>query len=166
MIGLVIMTVGVVSFSAALVSSMRASKSTDEVNRATKAAHAVLERIEAEAFADAFRRFNGNTADDPGGAGTAPGANFAVSGLTAEANDPDGFPLEVVFPIQPGDASRLQENVVFPELGMPRDLNGDGVVDAANHSVDYKLLPVLVRVRWRSAAGSGRLEFRTMLANY
>jgi prepilin-type N-terminal cleavage/methylation domain-containing protein len=166
MVGMIILAVGAVSFSGALVSSIRASKSTDEVNRATKAAHAVLERIQAEAFADAFRRFNSNTADDPGGAGTAPGANFAVTGLTAEEGDADGFPLEVVFPIQPGDSSRLQEDVVLPELGMPRDLNGDGVIDSANHSVDYKLLPVLVRVRWRSAAGSGRLEFKTMLANY
>src|SRR6188768_3369654 len=143
MVGMVILAVGAVSFSGALVSSIRASKSTDEVNRATKAAHAILERIQAEAFADAFRRFNDNKTDDPGGVGTAPGAHFAITGLTAEEGDADGMPLEVIFPIQPGDASRLKEDVVLPELGMPRDLNGDNVIDNANHSVDYRILPVL-----------------------
>jgi hypothetical protein len=166
MFGLVILTVGVLGFSRAMVSSIRASKSTDDVNRATKAAHAVLQRIEAEAFADAFRRFNDDKTDDPGGAGTAPGAHFAVQGLNAEPDDADGLPLDVVFPTQAGDPTRLREDVVITELGMPRDLNGDNVIDGNDHSVDYRLLPVLVRVRWRSAAGPGRLEFKTMLANY
>lgn len=166
LVGLVVLLVGVMSFSGALVSSIRATKRTDEINRATKAAHAILERIEAEAFADAFRRFNGDASDDPGGAGTAPGANFAVTGLDAQPGDADGLPGEVVFPIQPGDATQLREDVALPELGLPRDLNGDGVTDASNHATDYRLLPLLVRVRWRSSAGPAEVEFKTMIANY
>jgi hypothetical protein len=65
-----------------------------------------------------------------------------------------------------GAPSQLREDVVLPDLGMPRDLNGDGVVDASNHDVDYTLLPVLVRVRWRSASGTGQFELRTMIGNY
>lgn len=164
--GLVVLLVGVTSFSGALVSSMRAAKKADEMNRATKAAHAILARIEAEAFPEAFRRFNDYKLDDPGGAGTAPGAHFAVEGLEARPGDADGQPLDVIFPTQTNDASRLKENVTVAELGMPRDLNGDGVIDTANHAVDYKLLPVLVRVRWRSASGPGEFELKTMLANY
>ena len=37
---------------------------------------------------------------------------------------------------------------------------------AANHAVDYKLPPVIVRVRWRGVGGSGTFELKTMLANY
>ena len=51
-------------------------------------------------------------------------------------------------------------------MGMPRDLDGDGVIDALDHSGDYRLLPVLVRVAWRGSSGPAKLEFRTMLADY
>jgi hypothetical protein len=60
----------------------------------------------------------------------------------------------------------LREDVNLPELGMPRDLNGDGAVDAGNHSTDYRLLPVIVRVRWQGAGGPSQFELKTMLANF
>jgi hypothetical protein len=46
---------------------------------------------------------------------------------------------------------------------MPRDLDGDGVVDALNHATNYVLLPVRVRVAWRGVSGARQLDFDTLL---
>jgi hypothetical protein len=72
----------------------------------------------------------------------------------------------VIFPTVAGLPGQLREDAVNSLLGMPRDLNGDGAVDAASHASDYKLLPVQVRVRWRSPSGPGVVELHTLLANY
>jgi hypothetical protein len=164
--GIVILLVGVLGFSRSLIGTAREAQKAREADRATQAAREVLEKIDAEAFAEAFRRYNADPNDDPGGPNTAPGASFAVAGLSALPGDPDGLPGEVVFPTAAGAPGALRENVNNPELGMPRDLNGDGVVDALDHSTDYKLLPVIVRVRWQGSAGPGSVEISTLLANY
>jgi type II secretory pathway pseudopilin PulG len=165
-IGTVILMIGVLGFSMSIASIGKSSQKQRELARATQAAREVIERIQAESFAEAFRRFNAVTADDPGGAGTAPGASFAVEGLSAIPGDADGQPGEVLFPTPGGTPGQLREDIVIADLGMPRDLNGDGAVDAGDHALDYKLLPVLVRVRWRSPAGDGLFELKTMLAEY
>ena len=164
--GIVILLIGVLGFSRSMIGAAREAQKAREADRATQAAREVLEKIDAEAFAEAFRRYNADPNDDPGGPNTAPGANFAVAGLSALPGDPDGKPGEVVFPTAPGAPSVLRENVNIPELGMPRDLNGDGVIDALDHSTDYKLLPVIVRVCWQGSAGPGSIEISTLLANY
>ena len=46
----------------------------------------------------------------------------------------------------------LREDVFMPELGLPMDLNGDGVIDAQNHALDYKVLPVTIQLRWARRA--------------
>lgn len=161
-----ILLVGVLGFARSILSIGSSSQKQRELSRAVDAANDVLERVSAESFPQAFRSFNADSADDPGGPGTAPGAGFAVTTLSAMPGDADGLPGEVVFPSPSGSPNELREDVVLPELGMPRDLNGDGVIDGANHALDYKLLPVLVRVRWRTASGNGQFELKTMLAGY
>lgn len=165
-IAIVVLLVAALGVSKAILSSGRAEQMTRESDRATQAARRVLESIQAEPFAEAFRRYNSLAADDPGGAGTAPGANFSVPGLTAAEGDADGLPGEVIFPSVAATPGQLREDAVDAALGTPRDLDGDGVVDAADHANDYLLLPVRVRVRWRSASGTGVAELRTMIANY
>ncbi|HVS19906.1 MAG TPA: hypothetical protein VMT18_14975, partial [Planctomycetota bacterium] len=78
--------------------------------------------------------------------------------------DPDGLPGEIVFP---GDGVGLFEDVVFPALGMPRDLTLDDppMIDSLDHSMDYRVLPVLVRVRWAGARGNRELMLGTTLNN-
>ena len=166
-LGIAVLVTAVLGFSKTMVMIEHAHQRTREVGLATQAARQVLERIQAEAFPEAFRRYNGEPNDDPGGAGTAPGKNFAVPGLSAVAGDPDGLPGEVVFPCPPGQPGVLHEDVADPALGMPRDLNGDGVINGAvNYATTYSILPVRVRVRWVSSAGPGLVELRTMLGNY
>jgi len=61
---------------------------------------------------------------------------------------------------------QLREDVVDNALGMPRDLNGDGVVDTNDHSLDYRLLPVRIRFDWTGKGGRSTLEIKTLLADY
>jgi type II secretory pathway pseudopilin PulG len=162
-----LLVIGITAISRLTVGVTRAANVQRESELATEAARATLERIQTEAFSQAFRSFNATGSDDPGGAGTAPGANFAVEGLRATADDPDGLPGEIVMPTLPGLPGQLREDVDEPKLGMPQDLDGNGVVDGNNHATDYKLLPVLVRVRWRACDGThGVVELKTCIANY
>jgi hypothetical protein len=165
--GIAVLVTAVLGFSKTMVMIEQAHQRTREVGLASQAARQVLERIQSVSYAEAFRRFNGDASDDPGGAGTAPGMNFAVPGLSAVAGDPDGLPGEILFPTPNGQPGVLRENVADAALGMPRDLNGDGFVSAvANYSTTYTILPVRVRVRWVSSSGPGVYELRTLLGNY
>jgi len=42
----------------------------------------------------------------------------------------------------------LRENTSAPKYGLPRDLNGDGVIDGSSRNADYAVLPVVVHLRW------------------
>jgi hypothetical protein len=86
-----------------------------------------------------------------------------VPAFSVAAGDLDGLVGEVVFPIDPLTGA-LREDLDLPQLGMPRDLNGDLVIDGADRADDYILLPVLVRLRWESAGRVRSHEVRTILS--
>ena len=52
-------------------------------------------------------------------------------------------------PLDPG-TGLLRENARMPVFGLPCDLNGDGAIDAADRSDDYRALPVRLRLEWRA----------------
>jgi hypothetical protein len=168
MVAMSVLVVGLLAYCRAVVSAAIAARTTRETTLATEAAWRVVEQMRAaQNFNQVFAMYNTTTADDPGACVVSPGANFAVPGLQAVVGDPDGFPGEIVFPTTVvAGAPQLREDVVNAKLGMPRDLNGDGVVDANNHAGNYQLLPVLVRVRWRGVGGNGLVELPTMLASF
>jgi len=166
-VGIAVLVTGILGFAQTMVVLQRGHERTREVGRASQAARQMLERIQAEAFAEAFRNFNGDPADDPAGPGTGSGKNFAVPGLSARLGDADGLPGEVIFPTPAGLPGSLMENVVDPLLGMPRDLNGDGAISTATaYNSTYTILPVRVRVQWVGPSGPGEVELRTMMGNY
>lgn len=158
-----VMAVALLGFSQAVGASARSVDVARERTLAVEAARAIVERMRGETFAQLFARYNALAADDPGGAGSAPGANFAISGLAAQSGDADGLPGSIEFPVQSGAPGVLREDVDDPDLGMPRDLDGDNAIDAADHAADYALLPVVVRVRWRGRAGNSSTELRAVL---
>ncbi len=127
------------------------------------AAQDVLERMRNEDFRELFRLYNADPFDDPGGPGTAPGHRFAVPGLEPLESDPDGMVGEVLLPVWNTGTEvvpvwEVREDLANAELGTPRDLNGDSMVDGKDHSDDYTLLSVVVRLRWRGS--NGRRVFR------
>lgn len=155
-----VLMIAAMGFVQSMGSSAKLSGSSRERGLAIEAARDKLEEIQDQVFQDVFRLYDANPDNDPGGVGTAPGASFVVEGLSAMPDDPDGLVGEVVFPTV---GFELIEDVERQELGMPRDLNGDDDIDGVDHSGDYLILPVIVRVEWRGFAGGERFQLRTIL---
>lgn len=157
---------GLLGFSQAVLRSAATNESAREGALAAAAARELIETMQAEEFATLFRRYNDDPTDDPGVAGSAPGANFAVGGLDAQAGDADGFVGRIEFPVQAAAPGTLREDLVLPAMGTPRDLDGDDVVDGVDHKDDYRLLPVVVRIQWRGRATDSQAVFRTVLGSF
>jgi len=157
---------GLLGFSQAVLRSAATNEAAREGALAAEAAREVLERMQTEDFRTLFREYNDDPNDDPLGVGTGQGPNFAVLGLDPIVGDADGMAGHIEFPVAAGLPGELHENVNIPAMGMPRDLDGLNGVDAADHKLDYKLLPVVVRITWRGRATNSEAVFRTMLGDY
>lgn len=159
----VFLLVAVGGLSSAVLSSMQLSRATEESARADDALRELASRMQVTTFAEIFSSYNADPDDDPDGPGSAPGDAFDVTGLTPRSSDPDGRVGRIVFPSEPtgvGLGQALREDVLDPRLGMDgfRDLNGDGLTDALDHSGDYIVLPVRLIVEWSGASGPRTLE--------
>ena len=157
-----ILSVAAGLFAQTMIASARIDPVSEETRMAAEAARIRLEQMRAVEFALLFTSFNADPADDPAGAGTAPGSWFDVPGL----KPPPGATAvgRVLFPTSNG---ALVENVVDEQLGMPHDLDGDGVIDGADHSSDAIILPVRVQLEWASKSGrqgKRKLVFYDMFA--
>lgn len=166
MIALSVLTIALMAFGHAIIMSIRAGQMQREQGVARDAARQIIERMQAETFSEVFARYNATAVDDPVDGNLFAGG-FDVPGLQPQAGDADGLAGQILFPTADlaGGALALREDVNDQRFGTPRDLNADGVVDALDHSGDYRLLPVVVRIEWRGQAGNSSQEFRTFLAN-
>lgn len=162
-----VLTIAAGGLMSSIVASMALNRVNNETGLAQAYARRAIERMKGVDFADVFATFDKNPADDPSGVGTAPGANFEAFGLEPLATDLDGRPGEISFPtVDFGGVAQLREDVSDPALGMPRDLNGDGLPpDALDHAADYRVLPVRVRVQWRGATGPRSITIETLLTS-
>ena len=161
LVALSLFLVGLASLSLAQVSSLALSHSNKERSQAVEAALDVVEVLHSEpSFGAVYVRWNAVPDDDPAG-DPSPGNAFDVEGLEATADDGDGRVGEVVFP---GDGLELVESGSDLLLGMPRDLDFDGEITDEDHSSDYEILPVLVRVRWHGSKGPQEVQLVTTLS--
>ena len=149
----------------ASLSTMTSSAATAETVRentaATYALQEKLSELAAVSVAELVATYNDDPNDDPGGPGTAPGPGFAVEGLEPIEGDPDGMAGEIRLPLTPG--GELREDVDAPSFGLPRDLTGDGAIDAADHSLDCVVLPVRVVLRWGNRGIERTMELEALL---
>jgi len=152
-----------VALSNSILTSVKATSVNKESALASDGIADLVERLQGVGhFKDVFALYDANPNDDPGIPGSAPGNHFAVHGLQVPDDEPGGFVGEIVFPTI---GNQLREDVVLPDLGMPRDLNGDGVIDSADHAGDYKVLPVMLRVHWKGVGSKRSMVIRTILAD-
>ncbi|MFT5285372.1 MAG: type II secretory pathway pseudopilin PulG [Planctomycetota bacterium] len=165
-IALAVMMVAVSMYSTMVVSSSRQRVMNHDFPAASQAVRVVLENMRNEELQNIFALYNSDPADDPDGPGTAPGNRFEVSGFKALEESPDGLVGTINFPTftNVDGIPELREDDVDEELGMPRDLNGDSIVDDLNHADDYILLPIKVEVDWQGKYGPRHIELFTMFA--
>lgn len=190
-----VMLVAVSIFYQMVLSTKRLRVLNHENAVAVEAARCVIEQMRNEDFDQVFELFNADPSDDPGGEGTAPGNRFAVPGLDPLASADDGLIGEVILPallveeppaggggggqvggmqqaggggvVVPAEPEwQLREDFVDAELGMPRDLSGDSIVDDEDHSADYLILPIRIRMRWEGIYGDRTLDLYTMVGEF
>jgi prepilin-type N-terminal cleavage/methylation domain-containing protein len=146
MLVLVVLTVAVSMLSGMVATTSAMVPLQLQQALASEAARAQVELMRTASFEDLFSTYNQNPADDPLGPGTANGANFFVRGLSAAIDDVDGLCGRVRFPEING---QLREDITDRKLGMPRDLNFDGVIGTKNVAADAIVLPVEIRIEWQ-----------------
>lgn len=159
-VALVILAVALGTLIGTVFHALRLEQSNEETAAASQMIRATLERIQATAFEDIYATYNDTPDDDP-----VPGADPFAALLS---DDPlltlgkkDGAVVTVLFP--GAGSGQLREDEVDVAMGMPRDLNGDGAIDADDHGGDYTLLPLTLRLEWDGSAGSRSLEMSTIL---
>jgi hypothetical protein len=137
-----------------------------ESSLAGDACQDLMETMRSEPIGDVYALYNHDENDDPDGAGTAPGPRFDVLGLDPEAGaDAVGEVRLPEIEVAPG-VWELREDIEDAELGMPRDLNGDSIIDERNHAEDYVHLPVLIRAHWKGAYGTRRFELVALCTEF
>lgn len=160
----VVLTVTIAGVSGSILVAMSQNRLNRDTAVAQQAARQLLERMESRPFNEVFAAYNASVADDAGLTQPAQGAAFDVPGLEPLAGDPDGRCGRILFPTTVvGAVEQLREDAVDAALGMPRDLNGLGGIDGLDHAADYRVLPVRVRVEWRTAGRARVLDLETML---
>ena len=158
MIALVVVAVSAVTALGLMVGSMRLDAANRESNQAVSAARNVVQQMQGTEFSDMFAAYNETTQDDPPGVAS-PGSNFSVGGFVGSEGQASG---SIVFPVAPN--GELREDLEMPELGLPMDLNGDGVIDNLDHSQDYQVLPVRVELQWTGPTGPRQVAFHSVFS--
>lgn len=146
------MTILLVALMAMGASTLRMS-SLRRQNReravAQNAIRALSEQIHATS--DNLRRTSNDwsgdliTALSPGGQ---VGDSFAIQDLNAQIGEDSVGSIQII------TDETLTDAALGFELGMPRDLDGDGSVDNTDVSGTARILPVVVRARWRGVSGN------------
>lgn len=162
MVAMMVMTVSVYILSSTITATIAHSAGKRERVRAVEAVRSLLEEMRSLPCSSLFALYNDDPSDDPGGVNTAPGSSFLVEGLEAQEMDADGFVGEIILPAA---NAPLREDAVNAPLGLPRDLNGDALIDDKDHSLDYILLPVQIRVKWSGYVGEREFEMFTMFSD-
>ncbi|HPF12738.1 MAG: prepilin-type N-terminal cleavage/methylation domain-containing protein [Planctomycetes bacterium] len=154
----VVLVVALGGFLSTILSGLQVNATSRRSAVGSEIAQGMLETLYAEDLGRVFAAYNNDPADD--GGLPAPGGNFVIARSSWQANNADGVLGTIEFPTLPGFPGVLREDVVDPSLGMPRDLNGDGVIDGLNHAGDYRVLPVKIEVTW---PGGSRVTLSSLL---
>lgn len=152
-------------FTTTIVAMLRQREVNRQNSLASRAIQSTLERIRNEPLSLVWALYDPEAADDPLGPGMAPGPTFDVAGLPRISLSPE-LPVGLVLlpgldAAEPDEAPawQLREDLEAPELGMPRDLDLDHVIDQLDHAGDCRLLPV-------EAAGARSHQAHATAAEY
>ena len=132
-----LITIGFLGLASGLVSNARAYERSREDVPAIHALRQLAETVRGAPFGQIVATYQGYTCSIPeiGGTGT----------VTIFVNETDTSPDAAMF-------------------GLPRDLDGDGVIATVNVTNRYFLLPIKVQISWTGREGPESRALYTMLA--
>ena len=161
-----VLSVALLIFSGSVTGMARQREVNRQSSIAAWAAKNALESLRREEFREVFALFNSDPGDDPGPL-PADGNRFAVAGLDPPPGAVDGMHGEILFPVLDNALGipEVREDLVLPLFGTPRDLSGDSIIDASDHSTDYFLLPVVIRIRWGDRGALRQFDLASVLCN-
>ncbi len=177
LLALLVLALAAAGSVSSTISGMSLEQDNRETAVATDTLRHVVEELETIPLDEVFARFNADPADDPDGAGTAPGNLFAVdphrtsglltSGVLSPASAPthrQTMNVEFTFPLDmDGHLSEMVSGGMWGQQGW--DLDGDGTLAAGDRSTTYVILPVHVRVTWVSPRGVSAVQLVRVLAH-
>jgi Tfp pilus assembly protein PilV len=88
------------------------------------------------------------------------GATFSIRSLSPQVGEQTVGTIQVVI-----DETVTDDTLGF-ELGLPRDLDGDGNVDNVDVSATAQILPVIIRARWRGVSGEVQISHPFYVIGY
>ena len=154
LVGLLAMT-----STSVVVNSLRRNASDQQV--AQSAMQAIVEDLHAAArSADSSASNWANDIIAIYGPGGIPGNSFPIQGLDPWNGNPNVASVQLITDETETDGG------LGVAAGMPRDLNGDGNATSTDTRGTAALLPVIVRVQWRGAAGQQQLTQVVYLLRY
>lgn len=160
-VSITVLVLGVLGMLASVTTGDRLILENRETRQAFVAAQTMFAELQSQPIETVFQRYNGTKSDDPGGGTLSPGSTFTACGLarfTADSGEATG---ELRFPSSNG--THLREDLDLPSLGMPRDLDGDGVISQTPLTKTPLILPVAITVRWQTSKGPREVEVRKFL---
>ncbi len=149
---MVILVVAILGFVSGLGASVQNLSASGQSFHALNAARSKVEELRGRPFGRLYADYG------PGSGGETFAVSYGEGGKTITLESPEGGSAgRIVFAVNetiiPGDFRWVAAY----------DLNGDGDTGDVDVSADYKILPVVVRVRWRDAYGPRVSEVRTVL---
>ncbi len=158
-----VLVVAVLGVTRSVAGSAVLTRTNRDIVLATQGARKVVEAVQHEDLVRAFQLWNADPTDDPDGPATGPGPAFDVPGLEPVDGDADGRVGRVILPARESAPDQISEADDAAIPGMPRDLDLDGNAMEADVTADARLLPVVVRVEWKTTSGPQSLELTTIV---
>jgi len=88
------------------------------------------------------------------------GTTFDVRELTARDGAASVGTIQIV------TDETITDAALGTQLGLPRDLDGDGAAGSSDVSNTARLLPVVVRAQWRGSSGNSQITHAFFLARF
>ncbi|MEM7235382.1 MAG: type II secretion system protein [Planctomycetota bacterium] len=132
--GLVVLSVSILGVSAVFIANQRTQETTLEEGTLAHAFRRTVEQMRGDTFADVVDLYDGYT--------------FNVSEIGGTGT------VTVI----------TDETATVAELGLPRDLDGDGSATNVDVSASYLLLPVKVDISWDGNYGTQTRTLYTFLS--
>lgn len=160
-VALVVLSISLGILVSSVFSGIRMAKSDQETAAANQALRSAMTRLEAAPAREVFAVCNLDASDDLQGQSASSYLAIPTYALT----DREGGALSITasFPVLDQAPGVLREDLDLPELGLPRDLNGDGTIDSGDHADDFVLLPILLTLEWDGPSGAHSVRMATIL---